>query len=826
MRRAGVVVAIGLVALTLAAYGPIWANDFINLDDEGGILKNPGVRAGITARGLRWAWTSFLEGHWTPLTWMSLQLDASLSPRSGPTSDHTPSPVLCHAQNLFWHTTTVVLLFYTLWCMTGAMWCSAFAAALFAVHPLHVESVAWATERRDVLSTFFLVLTVLAYAHYAEQPSARRYLVVLAAYVVGLLAKSMLVTLPFALLLLDWWPLRRLAWTSNGRGSAASGKRTVPARRAGMSTVTDRPPSAPAAGGSPPARGPVWLLLEKVPLLAAAAGASAVAVVAQRSSGALVPTGLLTVPARLANAVTSGGWYLEKSFWPTRLAIFYPHTYGRWQLGSVLGWAAVLLTVTGVAVAAWRRWPWLGVGWLWFLGTLVPVLGLVQAGGQGRADRYAYVPHIGLLLALSWGVAALLARWPLPAAAKGLFAAACLIPLAALTWVQVGYWRDSRTVWEHALAVTIDNERARFELASYLYNQGNACGRQGIAEADPALLTRAQQHYAEAIALWPNDFFFRYNFGMLLLARGDADGAAQQLKAAVRLKQNADDALHNLGVAHLLACRPADAERSLRRALEVNPAAADTRAQLGTALWRQGRHDDAVAQWQASLRAAPQEPEALTGTGVWLLRQRQPDAAVQQLTAAAQLSPSAARWSLVGRALGRLGRWPEAVRAHALSVQMEQTRQRMLARPAPAELALYQRRLAHALQAAGDAIAATREYAEADKLDPGWPQSAATQAWRLATHADPAVRDPDEAQELAAQACQAQADPPAEALDGLAAAQAAAGQYGEAAATARRALAKAPPALARLIRQRARLYQNGRAFVADKAQAPGVQPQR
>jgi tetratricopeptide (TPR) repeat protein len=639
MRRLPVpaLVSAGLVALTLAAYAPLWGNDFIDLDDGLYVWQNPHVLGGLTADNVAWAWTTTHAGFWLPLTWLSLQLDASLCP-AGPGGG--PSPVLavvCHAQNLFWHTATVVLLFYTLRRMTGALWRSALVAGLFAVHPLHVESVAWATERKDVLSTFFLVLTVLAYARYAERPSARRYLLVLVCFVLGLLAKPMLVTLPFGLLLLDGWPLGRWA------RSAAGGQ------------------GGQAAGKSPPAPKPLFgagargLLLEKLPLLAVAVAASVVTVLAQRGTTAVRPLGEISLSARAANAAAAYGWYLGKTFWPAGMSLFYRHPRGDWQWGPVLAGAAALLALTALVIAQARRRPWLAVGWLWFVGTLVPVIGLLQSGDQARADRFVYVPHVGLLVALVWGAAELLERLRVPAAARAAAAAVCLAGLAAAAAVQVGFWHDQKIAWEHALAVDPGNDRA-------LYNLGNEAFRRAVAEPDGGrareLLDRAGRHYRDALALRP-DPRYHHALGLLLLTRGELPEARQELEAALALDPDFPDA-------------------------------ADAHARLGTILWREGKADKAEAEWNRALARDPAEAEARAGLAFLQLRGGNYREAALQLAAVAR-SPEAL--SQLGVALGKLGHWRPAAQAHAEAVRRQEAQARLLSRPDPRTLDLYRARL-------------------------------------------------------------------------------------------------------------------------------------
>jgi tetratricopeptide (TPR) repeat protein len=671
MRRVSVsvLVSAGLVVLVLAAYAPLWVNQFIDLDDGLYVWQNPHVLGGLTGPNVAWAWTTSHAGFWFPLTWMSLQLDATLSPGLRLGDQASPAAVF-HGQNLFWHAATAVLLFWTLRRLTGSLWCSALVAALFAVHPLHVESVAWATERKDVLSTFFLVLTVLAYAHYAERPTAGRYFLVLASFVLGLLAKPMLVTLPFALLLLDFWPLHR--WRRAPEPMTV--KESERKKSGGKDTAV---PPAPVFG-----RGSRGLLLEKVPLLAVAVAAAVVTVLAQRTTRAVRPLSDIPLSARLANAVVSYGWYLEKTFWPAGLEVFYCHPRGNWQWGPVLAAAAAVAAITAGAVAGARRWPWLAVGWLWFLGTLVPVIGLVQSGDQARADRFVYVPHVGLFVALAWAAAALADRLRVRAAVRAAAACLCLAGLATATWVQVGYWHDQETLFAHTLAVNPDNHRAHYNVANYY-------ARRAAAEGDPGLLRLAREHYDRAIALQP-DYRYYGGLGVLLVSAEQFTQAQEQLEKALALNPDAAEVWHMLGVARLRAGRPAQAEQALRRALEIDPDAADRRAELGNALWKQGRTADAEAQWQQALRANANEPEALVGMGTLLLKQGRDREAARRLAAGAR-SPE--QLSLLGLALGRLGLWPQAVQAQQAAVAMRQKQQRLLEHPDGAELAVYEQRL-------------------------------------------------------------------------------------------------------------------------------------
>jgi tetratricopeptide (TPR) repeat protein len=375
-----------------------------------------------------------------------LQFDAQFFSARGADGEVILSPAAFHGQNLFWHEASVLLVFALWHRLTGACWRSFFVAALFAVHPMHVESVAWATERKDVLSCFFGALTLWAYVHYQERPGWKRYLGMSAAFLVSLLAKPMLITLPFVLLLLDYWPLGRF-------GTAAS----LPS--------TARGPILPRARLG-------WLVREKVPLLILAGMIAAVTLEKRESHGALVSFHVISLSARLANALTAYGSYLGSTFWPTELAVLYPHRYENWSGPQALAGAGCLLSITALSLWQANRRPWLMMGWLWFVGTLFPVIGLAQGGAQAWADRFSYWPHIGLFVAVVWEVGEWAQRCRVPSLVPRTVGALVLGSLAALTWAQLGHWRDSVTLWEHALAVTKENDRAHQRLASRYRKRG------------------------------------------------------------------------------------------------------------------------------------------------------------------------------------------------------------------------------------------------------------------------------------------------------------------------------------------------------------------
>jgi hypothetical protein len=448
--RTEVLVAAALAAVTLATFAGALACRFVNYDDPDYVTNNPHVLTGLTPANVAWAFTTTHAGYWQPLTWLSLQFDASLYGPEGAWGFHLTN-VLLHAAN-------AVLLFAALRLLTGALWRPALAAALFALHPLRVESVAWVTERKDVLSGLGWMLALAGYALYARRPGWARYLLVLVPFALGLASKPMVVTLPFVLLLLDAWPLRRpLGWR---------------------------------------------LVAEKLPLFALSVLAGVVTVYTQREGGAMVPLAHITLADRLANAPVAYYTYLRKTLWPSDLAVFYPYAPSPPWVAAV----GFLAAVTAAAVWLRRPCPYLLVGWLWFLGTLVPVIGLMQAGGQALADRFSYLPSVGLCLAATWGGAAVLSRWRAGLAAGAVFAAVVLAACAALSVRQTLLWRDSLALWQHTVAVAAPSAIAENNLAGALVEHGRAA--------------EAGAHYAAATALAPDWALARHNLAGWLATQG------------------------------------------------------------------------------------------------------------------------------------------------------------------------------------------------------------------------------------------------------------------------------------------------------------------
>jgi hypothetical protein len=495
------IVALLLAAGTLVLYLQVTGHQFLFYDDDRYVTRNEWVRGGLSLEGVRWALTTFHVANWHPLTWLSHMLDVQL---------FGVVPGAHHLVNALFHAANAGLLFLTLTALTGAPARSALVAALFAVHPLHVESVAWVSERKEVLGAMFGFLMLRAYARYAKAPRFRNYLPVLLCFALSLLSKPMWVTAPFLLLLLDYWPLHR---------------------------IEDSPVHA-AAHGTGGGRVRFSLLVaEKIPMFALSILSSAVTVAAQHRGGALVPTEMIGIGPRLGNAIVSYVRYLAKAFWPTPLALFYPFPPGgppAWQVAAA---AALLVLVSTLALFLHRNTPWLPVGWFWFLGTLFPVIGLVQVGSQGMADRYAYLPVIGLWIAVTWEGAYLAARWPARLRRRlSWILVAIVAALSVLTWRQIGYWSDQEVLFRHTVAVTEGNGRANLILSQALGEKGRY--REALGYAEEA--ARLEPMYPPAHG----------NLGFLLYRAGRIDEAIDRFRRAILLQPDYAEAHYNLGIAY------------------------------------------------------------------------------------------------------------------------------------------------------------------------------------------------------------------------------------------------------------------------------------
>ncbi len=616
-RLSDFLICLFLLLSTLAVYGQVRGFDFVNIDDREYITANAVVRAGMSSAGLAWALTADYAGNWFPVTWLSHMLDYQLfGLDSG----------LHHLTNVFIHAFGSLLLFLVLKRMTGARWRSAFVAFVFALHPLHVESVAWVTERKDVLSAFFFFLTLWAYVRYVEQPRFPRYLAVVVSFCLGIMSKARVVTLPFVLLLLDIWPLRRFMM-----GTPA--------------TVTRPKQKSPAGFDRKP--GFARILLEKAPLFALSAVTAVITIVVQRRGGAIVTLDYIPMGTRLANSLISYMTYIIKMLWPTGLAVFYPQppTLSTWQV------LASGLTLAGISLLVLRLFkisPYLTVGWLWYLGTLVPVIGLVQVGMQTHADRYAYLPSVGILIMIAWGVTDL-AR--LRAQAKSALAGAVILATAGcaiLTLHQVRFWQNSLTLFQHALEVTADNHVAHNGLGIALQEQGR--------------LEEAISHYREAIRLRPHYPEARASLGAALLRLGRTDEAIRQLSETIRMSPMHLEAHIDLGIAYDTLDKEDEAIAPLLEAIKIEPNSANAHYNLGRVYTKAGRIVEAVTQFSLATRLQPDNSEAHYNLGVTLAAKGDMDAAVAEFIKAIQIRPDyGAAHNNLGSALASLGRIDEAI---------------------------------------------------------------------------------------------------------------------------------------------------------------------
>ena len=549
LRWKTICICIALAVLTWAVFGQTLRYDFVNYDDPHYVYQNARITSGINLASVAWAFSHVHSENWHPLTTITHMLDYQL---------YGLKAGWHHSTNVLLHSVAVVLLFVALKQLTGAVWRSGFVAAVFAVHPLHVESVAWIAERKDVLSAVFFMLTLLAYLHYTRAPSIGRYLTVALVIALGLTSKPMLVTLPLVLLLLDYWPLRRFE-----------------ARRPNSVRQLKR------------------LILEKIPLIALSAVSSIVTFLAQR--GAIGWTKQLPISVRINNAVVSYLVYIRQMFRPAGLAVFYPHPENRlpiWEISLAL---IILVGITAAAFLLRKKAPYFVTGWLWYLGMLVPVIGLVQVGWQGHADRYTYLPQIGLYIAITWAITDLTRSWRFQRITLGAAALVIVAVLSWRSWLQTFYWRDSETLFTHALAVTPNND----------------------------------------VAL--------NNLGIIFLDKGQLDDAISKLQAAIDLRPENGPAHDNLAKALLRKGSVAEAMVHYRKFLEIEPGNVEARNTLGTALIQQGKLREAIDQWQEALAIQPENGNAASNLA-WVFATC-PEDSIRDGTRAVELGEKALRIS-------------------------------------------------------------------------------------------------------------------------------------------------------------------------------------
>jgi tetratricopeptide (TPR) repeat protein len=645
-------VCLGLVAVTWAVFGQTLTHDFVNFDDHVYVYENPLVIRGLSTEGMIGAFTHTHARNWHPLTTLSHMLDCQLYGLNagGP-----------HLTNVILHTISVLLLFLVLKQMTGALWQSAFVAGLFAIHPLHVESVAWIAERKDVLSAVFSMLTLAAYAHYARAPSPFRYLLAALLFAFGLMSKPMLVTLPFVLLLLDYWPLGRIG--------------------AQKSEIRSRLPR---------------LITEKIPLFALSAFSCIATLFAQRQG----PSAIDQLPFlwRLENTFVAYVTYIWQLLWPARLAVFYPHPNDHLPLVEVTLAIALLVGISLLAIYLRGTKPYLVTGWFWYLGMLVPVIGLVQVGEQAHADRYTYLPQIGLYIMIAWTVGGLrLESTRVRRVLAGVIAAMAIVSLGVRALGQTSYWKNSETLWNHALAITGENDVAHNNLGFLFLRRGEL--DKAISEFQAALDIRSrttQAHYSLGAAL------IQSNLGNALARKQLWDAAVDHLQEAVRLRPDYADAYFNLGSVLFQQGRIDQAIAHWRKALEIRPRDAQAHRNVASALRKQGNLKEAISEYEQALNIAPEDSVALNNLA-WILATcsdasmrdgaRAVTLAAKALQASEGRDPTFVRTLAAARA--EAGQFAEAVATAEAAKALANTQSKpALAKRLEEEITLYRARVA------------------------------------------------------------------------------------------------------------------------------------
>ena len=591
------IVYIVLTVATLAAFWQVNQHDFISLDDPVYVTENSNIQSGITLDGLRWAFGTTYAEFWHPLTWLSLMFDYQL---------HGLNAGGYHLTNLILHIMSTLLLFWLFNRMTGAIWRSAFVAALFALHPLHVESVAWIAERKDVLSAFFWMLTLCLYVYYTEKPVIRRYLLVLLCFACGLMSKSMVVTLPIVMILLDFWPLGRLhsqkIWinlpdvvpvsTNHGRQKTKLKKGAL---KKNISPPKDQKLSETKVAGIIP----LWQLLEKMPFFILSAVFAIITLYAQHKPYAKE----FSLGSRIANAPVSFVTYLAQTFWPHDLAVFYPFS-DQLPVWQVMGAVLLILVISVAVIVMVNRLPYLFVGWLWYAITLLPVIGIVQVGKHAMADRYTYLPLIGIGIMLAWGIPFLIKREEIRKIILFPAGVVSIVILSFLTWEQCGYWKNSITLYERALKVTENNDLAHYNLADALDKQGK--------------VEEAIVHYREAIAINPYHDRAHCNLGVVLVTQGKSEEAIAHYHAALKIRPDDDDVHYNLAKALKEQGKLEEAIVHYRETLRINPYYIKAHNNLAIILYDQNKHDEAIYHFRQSLQIKPNNPDTHFNLGIAL----------------------------------------------------------------------------------------------------------------------------------------------------------------------------------------------------------------
>jgi len=633
-----------LILSTLLVFWQVRNFDFINYDDKAYIYENPHVLNGLTGNGVVWAFTTNYSANWHPLTWLSHMLDCELFGKN-------PCPM--HLVNVAFHMANTLLLFIIFNRMTKCIWPSAFVAALFAIHPMHVESVAWIAERKDVLSTLFWLLTMLAYVRYVGKPSIGRYVIAIIFFALGLMSKPMLVTLPFILLLIDYWPLNRFL---NSKFSILNS------------------------------------FIEKLPFLILSGISCVITFLVQRSGGAVKGIDELFLKDRIANACLSYARYTGKLFVPRNLAVFYPFDANRFPYWQIVLCALLLLSISVLVIYFGRKHRYLLVGWFWFVGTLVPVIGLVQVGAQAYADRYTYIPYIGLFIMLAWGLPELLSGWRFRNIFFGMAAPITLIALGIGAYRYTSVWNNSTTLFSHAIEVTNNNSLAHNNLGSfYLDNKRYQDAMESLKQAisiNPGLteayanlgiayekLGRWQdaiENYKQAIRIRPDWAEAHCRLGAAYGKIGSFQDALEIYMQAVRIEPTLAEAHNGLGAAYIDLGRYQDALESCQQAIRITPDSADAYYNLGQAFIGLGRYDEALDSFNQAIKINPDFAEAHYKIGFVYSKLGRNQEEIESYKRAIRIKPdyAAAHYNL-GVACGVLGRHQEAIESFKQAVRIK-----------------------------------------------------------------------------------------------------------------------------------------------------------
>ena len=612
--------ALVIAGATLTVYWQVHEYSFVSYDDPKYVIENDRVQNGLTAKNAEWALTAVVAANWHPLTLLSHMTDCQIYGLNS--GSH-------HLTNLIIHILNSLLLFIIFRWMTTDLWKSFFLSALFALHPLHVESVAWISERKDVLNTFFWFLTIISYIKYCERPGAIRFIPVFLFYFLGLMSKPMIVTLPFVLLLLDFWPLGRMKIFARKDDDQISN-----------SSILIKP-----------------LLSEKIPLFLLSGAASVVTLFAQSSQNAVASLKTFPLYIRIANAFISYVNYCINLIWPFDLSVLYPHP----EKFMFLEAASAFTLIAAISFVVFRfagRKPYLAVGWFWYIGTLVPVIGLVQVGAQAMADRYTYVPLVGIFIIMAWGISDILADWKYKAFGMRIMAVTFLLILAGITWQQIAYWKDSKTLFSHALEVTENNAIAH-------NNLGSVFGKKGQ-------LRKAREHYTKAIQLNSNYVSAIHNLGLVFFRMGNLNEAIDQYTEALRIDPGYEKAHYDMAVALQKKGRRGEAGRHYSEALKIDPEYAEAHINLGIILAENQKLTEAANHFIAALKIKNDMPRAYFNLGNILFTIDKTDMAIAHYRKALEINPNyEAAYMGLGNAFVKKGDIMKAINSFEKVLKMD-----------------------------------------------------------------------------------------------------------------------------------------------------------